>query len=74
MSLEPTGMSVTPSVGDHIHATTTFEHAWATPGHTATGGSQKSKELFFNLELATRKRKNKSLIIELVTRSVTFYF
>ena len=31
------------SVGDHIHATT-FEHAWATPGHTATGGSQKSKE------------------------------
>ena len=22
-----------PSVRDHIHATTTFESAWATPGH-----------------------------------------
>ena len=22
-----------PSVGDHIHATPTFEHAWAAPGH-----------------------------------------
>ena len=32
------------SVGDHIHATATFEHAWATPGNTATWGSQKSKE------------------------------
>ena len=28
-----------PSVGDHIHATPTFEHAWATPGHTVIGGS-----------------------------------
>ena len=28
-----------PSVGDHIHVTTTFEHAWATPGHTVIGGS-----------------------------------
>ena len=27
------------SVGDHIHATPTFEHAWATPGHTVIGGS-----------------------------------
>ena len=33
-----------PSVGDYIHATATFEHAWATPGHTVIGGSQKSKE------------------------------
>ena len=23
-----------PYVGDRIHATTTFEYAWATPGHT----------------------------------------
>ena len=31
--------------------------------------------LFFNLELVTRKRKNKSsLTIELVTQSVTFCF
>ena len=28
-----------PSVGDHIHATATFEHAWATPGHIAAGDS-----------------------------------
>ena len=28
-----------PSVGDHIHATPTFKHAWATPGHTVIGGS-----------------------------------
>ena len=27
------------SVGHHIHAATTFEHAWATMGHTAIGGS-----------------------------------
>ena len=26
------------SVGDHIHVTTTFEHAWATTGHTVIGG------------------------------------
>ena len=28
-----------PSAGDHIHAATTFEYAWATPGHTITEGS-----------------------------------
>ena len=28
-----------PSVGDHIYATPTFEHAWATPEHTVIGGS-----------------------------------
>ena len=28
-----------PSVGDQIHATPTFEHAWATPRHTLIGGS-----------------------------------
>ena len=28
-----------PSVGDHIHATPTFEHAWATPGHTVIESS-----------------------------------
>ena len=28
-----------PSVGDHIHVTSTFEHAWATTGHTVIGGS-----------------------------------
>ena len=28
-----------PSVGDHIHATPTFEHAWATPKYTVIGGS-----------------------------------
>ena len=28
-----------PSVGDHIHTTPTFEHAWATPRHTVIGGS-----------------------------------
>ena len=33
-----------PSVWDHLHATPTFNHAWATPGHTVTGGSYKSKE------------------------------
>ena len=27
-----------PSVGDHIHATPTFEHAWVTAGHTIIGG------------------------------------
>ena len=27
------------SVGDHIHATTTFEYARATPGHTIIRGS-----------------------------------
>ena len=30
--------------------------------------------LFFNLELVTRKQKNKSLTIELVTRSFFFFF
>ena len=38
MSLEPKDM-IDPSVGDHIHATTTFEHAWATLGHVVIGGS-----------------------------------
>ena len=33
-----------PSAGDHIHATTTLEYAWATPGHTIIRGSQKSKK------------------------------
>ena len=28
-----------PSIGDHIHVTTTFEHTWATPRHTVIGGS-----------------------------------
>ena len=28
-----------PSAGDHIHATLTFEHAWATLGQTVIGGS-----------------------------------
>ena len=28
-----------PSVGDHIHATPTFEDAWVTPGHTVIGVS-----------------------------------
>ena len=28
-----------PSVGDHIHATTTFEYVSTTPGHTIMGGS-----------------------------------
>ena len=28
-----------PSVWNHIHATTTFEYAWATPGHTIVRGS-----------------------------------
>ena len=27
------------SVGDHIHATPTFEHAWATPRHSVIEGS-----------------------------------
>ena len=26
------------SAGDHIHVTSTFEHPWATPIHTAFGG------------------------------------
>ena len=43
MPLEPIGMwslnkDMIDSVGDHIHATTTFEHAWATTGHTVIGG------------------------------------
>ena len=28
-----------PSVGEHIHATVTFEYAWATQGHTIIEGS-----------------------------------
>ena len=28
-----------PFVGDHIHTTPTFEHAWATPRHNVMGGS-----------------------------------
>ena len=46
MSLEPIGISSLnkrydrfPSVGDHIHAATTFEYVWATPGHTIIEGS-----------------------------------
>ena len=31
-----------PSVGDHIHAATTFECAWATPEHAIIGVSYKS--------------------------------
>ena len=31
------------SVGDHAHATLTFEQVWKTPGHTVIAGSQKSK-------------------------------
>ena len=27
------------SVGDNIHGTTTFDHAWETPGYTVIGGS-----------------------------------
>ena len=38
-----------PSAGDHIHATTTFEYAWTTPGHTIIKGSQKSKEKYLQL-------------------------
>ena len=30
---------IVPSAGEHIHATSTFEHAWAIPGHTVIGGS-----------------------------------
>ena len=33
-----------PSVGDQIHATPSFEQAWATPGHILIGFSYKSKE------------------------------
>ena len=36
--------------------------------------NSKLKFLSYNLELVTRKRENKSLTIELVTRSVTFFF
>ena len=47
MSLEPRGMQPLnkdrlPSmdvVGNHVHATPTFEHAWATPRHIVIGGS-----------------------------------
>ena len=28
-----------PSVGEHFHATSTIEYAWATPKHTVIGGS-----------------------------------
>ena len=28
-----------PPVGDHIHATSTFEHAWETPAHIIIRGS-----------------------------------
>ena len=27
------------SIGHHIQVTPTFEHTWATPRHTVTGGS-----------------------------------
>ena len=32
------------SLGDHIHVNHTFEHAWATAGHTVIGGSYKLKD------------------------------
>ena len=35
-----------PFIGDQIYATPTFEQAWASPGHTVIGGSQKSKEQY----------------------------
>ena len=28
-----------PPVGDHIHVTLTYDHAWATPDHTVIGVS-----------------------------------
>ena len=28
-----------PAIGDHIHATLTFEYAWATPRYTVIGDS-----------------------------------
>ena len=42
MSLDPRRMQPLynyrfPSVGDHIYATLTFEHAWATPRHAVIG-------------------------------------
>ena len=46
MSLEPIGMQPKqrydrfPSVGDHVHATNSFERAWITPEHTVIGGSK----------------------------------
>ena len=49
MSLEPSEMKLLskdrfPSVGNPIHATPTFKHAWATPGYAVIGGYYKSKE------------------------------
>ena len=41
-----------PSAGDHIHATTNFEYAWTTTGHTIIRVSQKSKKY---LQLHVRK-------------------
>ena len=46
MSQESTKRDVAPkqtpdrfsSIGDHIHATPTFKHTWATPKHTVIGG------------------------------------
>ena len=35
-----------PSVGDHIHATPSFEHFWATPKHTIIVVCSKSKEKY----------------------------
>ena len=44
MSLESRGMQPLNkdrflSLGDHIHATPTFEYVWATLRHTVIGGS-----------------------------------
>ena len=36
--------------------------------------NSKQKFLFSNLDLVTRKQKNKSLTIEFITRTVAFYF
>ena len=33
-----------PSAGDHIHATSSFEHAWISTRHTVIRGSQKYME------------------------------
>ena len=40
-----------PSVGNHVHATLIFEHAWATPKHTVIAGSQKSRAQYQRLRV-----------------------
>ena len=37
-----------PSVGDHIHATATFQYAWEIPGHAIIEGSEKSEEKYWS--------------------------